>query len=440
MHHCLRLFLLAFALACSAPSFAQQITIKAAKPGGVYAVGEKIAWQLQVEGEGVSGIEKIGYVLKKGGLTEMGRGELTLKDNTAELETRLDAPGTLLAEFTAVSAGKPTIKSLAGAVVAPEKIPASAAPPADFDAFWKAKIQELAAVPMHPVLETADSGSPSVEYSKITLDNVRDSKVRGQLARPKTGSKFPALLVVQWAGVYPLAKGWATDRAREGWLTLNINAHDLPIDSPSEFYKQQGSTALRNYPSIGNEDRETSYFLRMYLSCYRAADYLASRSDWDGKTLVVIGGSQGGLQSMMIGGLHPKVSAVLANIPAGCDQTGPMVGRQPGWPMWYYQVKDKDAAKVRETAKYYDVVNFARRIRCPALVAFGLIDTTCPAAGVLAAFNQIPGPKESVVMEWSGHLEKNKSQAAYYARSSAWLKQLVAGNPPPVPAAQTVQK
>jgi cephalosporin-C deacetylase len=312
----------------------------------------------------------------------------------------------------------------------PEKIAPSAPTPADFDTFWKSKIAELAAVPTNPVLEKGESGIDSVDYWKITLDNIRGTKIRGQLARPKTGAKLPALLIVQWAGVYPLAKEWATGRARDGWLTLNINAHDLPIDEPAGFYRQQ--TTLQNYAAIGNEDRDTSYFLRMYLSCYRAADYLASREDWDGKTLVVMGTSQGGLQSIMIAGLHPKITALIANVPAGCDQTGPQVGRQPGWPMWNYQTHGKDAAKVLEASKYYDVVNFAARVKCPALVSVGLIDMTCPPAGVIAAFNQIKSPKELLVMERSDHQGRNNTQAPFYARSNAWLKEIATGNPPSI--------
>jgi cephalosporin-C deacetylase-like acetyl esterase len=132
----------------------------------------------------------------------------------------------------------------------------------------------------------------------------------------------------------------------------------------------------------------------------------------------------------MIGGLHPKITALLANVPAGCDQTGPLVGRQPGWPMWYYQTRGKDREKVIETSRYYDVVNFAGHIKCPALVAVGLIDQTCPPAGVIAAFNQIRSPKELVVMERSDHQGKNNTQAAFYARSNEWLKNIKAGKPP----------
>ncbi len=422
------------------PCWAQKIevtAVKAVKPGGAYAAGEKIAWRVSVTGDGASDVQKVTYVLKRGSLTEVGRGELELKENAAILETVMDAPGNLLAEFTAtLPDGKKPIKNEAGALIAPDKIAPSAPRPADFDAFWKAGVKELKAVPVNPVLEAGVSGNDAVDYWKITLNNIRGSKIQGQLARPKAakpGAKLPALLIVQWAGVYPLDKGWAVGHARDGWLTLNINAHDLPIDQPADFYKAQSDGPLNNYAAIGNEDKETSYFRRMYLSCYRAADYLASRPDWDGKTLVVMGTSQGGLQAIVTGGFHPKVTALLANVPAGCDQWGPLVGRQSGWPMWYYQVNGKNAEKVRETSRYYDVVNFARNVRCPALVALGLIDQTCPPSGVVAAFNQMRGPKKLVVMERSDHQGRENSQAPYNKRADEWLKRLAAGEAVPAP-------
>ncbi|MDF2440212.1 MAG: cephalosporin-C deacetylase [Abditibacteriota bacterium] len=414
----------------SSRCLAQEIEVNAFKPGSVYDIGEKIQWRITVTGEGAAAVEKISYIVRMGDRTEMSRGELTLKEGGAELETRLNEAGTVLAELTAIVPDKAPIKNFAGAVVAPDRIGPSSPPPADFDAFWKRKLEELAAVPANPVLEAGESGNPNVDYWKISLDNIRGSKIRGQLARPKAGAKLPALLIVQWAGVYPLVKGWATDKAREGWLTLNINAHDLPIDAPADFYKQQSETTLRDYPGIGNDDRETSYFLRMYLSCYRAADYLAGRDDWDGKTLVVMGTSQGGLQAIMTGGFHPKVTALLANVPAGTDHTGPLVGRRGGWPQWYDKTQNKDAARVIETSRYFDVVNFASRIKSPALISAGLIDRTCPPAGIIAAFNQIQAPKELLLMEKSDHQGRNNSQAAFYARSGAWLKQLAAGQSP----------
>jgi hypothetical protein len=126
MSYSRRFALFAAAFICSVPCFAQEITVTPAKSGGIYAVGEKIVWRIGVTGDGASGIDKVRYVLKKGGLTEIKSGELTLKDNAAELETSLDAPGTVLAELQAGPVGKGAIKNLAGAVVAPDKIEPSA--------------------------------------------------------------------------------------------------------------------------------------------------------------------------------------------------------------------------------------------------------------------------------------------------------------------------
>ena len=401
---------------------AAQIEVATTPNGGVYAAGDKITWHLTVTGEGAADIKQIDYALKRGGLTEIGKGTLPLTDGHATLETSLDKPGAVLAQLSAVGADGKKVTALAGAIVDPYRIQPSAPRPDDFDAFWAAKLKELAAVPEDPVLEKMDSGNPNVDYWHITLGNINGTRVWGQLARPKAGTKFPALLIVQWAGVYPLHKDWAVGRAAQGWLVLNISAHDLPIDKPQSFYDNEPS--VKDYPSIGNDDRDTSYFLRMYLGDYRAADYLAHRPDWDGRTLVVTGGSQGGMQSYVTAALYPDITAMVCDVPAGADQTGPEVGRQCGWPMWWWQTQGKDAAKVRETARYFDTVNLASRITCPALVGAGLIDETCPPEGCLAAYNQLKGPKQIILYERAGH---GGDHSAYWAASEARLRALREG-------------
>jgi cephalosporin-C deacetylase-like acetyl esterase len=313
-------------------------------------------------------------------------------------------------------------------VVEPEKIRPSAPCPDDFDAFWKAKVAELKAVPMEPRLEKVEGVQDNLDYYKITMNNIRGTHIQGQLARPRTGEKFPALLIVQWAGVYPLEKGWVTGPAAEGFLVLNVNAHDLPIDQPKDFYQKQSEGPLKDYPAQGCDDREKSYFLRMYLSAYRGADYLASRPDWDGRMLAVTGTSQGGLQTIMIAGLHPQITAGMANVPAGCDHTGSLVGRLPGWPQLVWsELGRKDQQKVLDASRYYDVVNFAARIKCPMLVSAGLIDQTCPPEGVLAACNQFKGPKEVVILPKSNHMGTGNAQAEYYHRYNEWRKALLKG-------------
>jgi len=414
----------------------QQIVVSPQKSGGIYTQGETITWTVHVKGENAASMKQLHYILRKDCQTTVRTGDLVLKDNAATLEAKLDEPGTLMATISGTAPTIKTITALAGAVVAPEKIAPSSTPPNDFDAFWKAKLAELAAISVNSILQPAPSDREGVDYFQVTMDNIRGTHIHGQLARPSKPGKRPALLLLQYAGVYPLHKNWVTDRAAEGWLVLDLNAHDLPIDRPKEYY--DGLKELADYASIGIGDRETSYFLRMYLSCYRAVEYLASRDDWDGKTLAVMGSSQGGLQTLMVAGLNPRVTAAMVNVPAGCDNTGPLVGRDGGWPKWYSRGRattksttEVDLQKVIDVGKYYDVVNFARHIKCPTLVTVGLIDTTCPADGILAAYNQIQAQKQLVVMEQADHLGQNYSQKAWHEQSARWLQALLDGKPVP---------
>jgi cephalosporin-C deacetylase-like acetyl esterase len=425
---------LLFALVVSSaanPCRAQLVEIKPDKTNGLYRVGDTAHWN--VTWHGSSNAPATQYTFKRDGLTDTGQGSLTFSNNAAALETKFDSPGTMLVELK-WQPDRPANRAVAGAVAAPEEITAAAPAPRDFDAFWQAQLEKLKRVPPNPQLEPVDIRKPGVLYWKVRLDSINDTHIQGQIARPEKGDKFPALLILQWAGVYALHPDWITGHAAAGWLTLDIEAHDIPIDKPDSFYKDLFAGPLKDYWRIGNDDRNASYFLRMYLSAVQALEYLMSRPDWDGRTLVVTGTSQGGQQTLMLAGLHPKnITAAMALVPAGCDMYAPVVGRASAYPNWYNSTWDRDAEKVRETSRYFDVVNFARHIECPVLIGLGLRDETCPPATVLAAVNVITSPKEVVILPTSGHQDENGTQRPFERRRyDIWLPALQQGKPAPV--------
>lgn len=421
---------------CCLPLLARAaVEVVPEKTGGIHEVGEPIRYLVRdTENKSFSAT----YEFKKGQLAVVASGDIKSEgEKTTTIATQLSSPGTVLLEVKVKRDDGSEQRFLRGAAVAPERLTPASTRPTDFDAFWADKIKELQAVPMNPLLEPAPPTTQpttrpiAVDFYKITLDNIRGTKIHGQLARPQAEGKYPALLIVQWAGVYPLEKAWVTDRAKDGWLALNILPHDLPIHEPKEFYKQQNDGPLKNYFAIGNDDRDSSYFLRMYLSCYRAADYLASRPDWDGKTIVVMGTSQGGMQALMLAGLHPKITAAIANVPAGCDLSGDQADRRAGWPQWNRHTQGKDPAKVRQASGYYDVVNFVSRIECPTYIALGLIDQVCPPEGIFVAANQIKAKKKVLVMVDSDHQGTNNTQQAFYETCyGKWLPALREGREP----------
>src|SRR5262249_34998965 len=144
--------------------------------------------------------------------------------------------------------------------------------PADFDAFWDAKLAAQARIPLNARLTPATSDLPGVEMSIFVLDAL-GSKVHGYVAKPAKKGKFPALIQLQYAGVYALNAPAVAHRAAEGWLMINVDSHDKLPSDPS-------GNIPRDYASVGSTDREKTYFLNMYLRDSRALDYLMTRSDW----------------------------------------------------------------------------------------------------------------------------------------------------------------
>lgn len=416
------------------------LTVTPDHASGVYAPNETVTWTVDVTGDRV-GMTALPYKVKKDAQGMISTGTIDLSAGPATITASREEPGAILAEIMSMDTTKQLPIAMGGAVISPEKIDPAAPAPADFDEFWQAKLKELAAVPPNPQLEKVDiatvKNGEGMELYKVSLDNIRDTHVRALLAKPAKDGKYPAMLMVNSAGVYALDKNAVVGQAKSGWLVLNVSAHDLPVDEADTFYKDLKEGALKNYFYIGSEDRETSYFLRMFLGCVRGAEYLASRSDWNGEVLVVTGTSQGGLQSLATAALYPKITDVMTNVAAGCDNFAPLTNpaRAFGWPYWLsnFGPKDRDMAKVKQTAGYFDGINFAARIKAPTLVAVALLDIAARPAGVIAAYNAIPAPKELIIMPVSDHHGSKGTQAAYFNTFNKWKDALQKGKPLPLP-------
>ena len=123
----------------------------------------------------------------------------------------------------------------------------------------------------------------------------------------------------------------------------------------------------------------------------RSLDYIKSLPEWDGKHIVVCGGSQGGAQVFAACALDKDVTYAIASVPAMSDHSGCLAGRDSGWPRLYKCVNGKpDDPEVAKTAAYYDNASFAKRVKCPINVNTGLFDTTCVPTSVMAVYNSIP--------------------------------------------------
>jgi cephalosporin-C deacetylase-like acetyl esterase len=393
---------------------------------GSYAVNESVIWNIKLSGVKPGEPQPAPSYSVKAGKEEVAKGTLNFVEGKAQVTVKADKPGVMTLWVDQKTQWRPGFAC--GAAIAWQEIKSTVAEPADYDAFWKKRLEELAAVPMNPVLEeVADSGSPDVQLWKITLDTIRGAKIYGYLARPKGTLSLPAQLQVQYWGLYPLNKKEVVDIAGKGWIALNIMAHDLPCDRDAAFYKNPG---VNTYVNTGADDPDKSYFLRMFLSCSRAVDYLASRSDWNKGALLVQGGSQGGFQGIATAALNPKVTALTVFVPGGGNLTGFLDNQPSGWPGWVYsKATGAQREAMIKTAGYYDANNFAKRIKCPVLVGTGLLDTISNPITQFTMFNNLAGPKRMVLLPADEH---TSSHTAYKAVQAAWCKAAAAGEPMPL--------
>ncbi|HTS28980.1 MAG TPA: acetylxylan esterase [Bryobacteraceae bacterium] len=426
-----------FVLAAAPAGFAQrapipqQLTFAPYHTSGIYDVGETVGWTVTPGPETPTYAYK--WTIRRNNAVVLREGKLDLSSGKDKIEIAGGQPEMIYVAiepyarlggdaaaagsgYTGGNTGRNNGLYAVGAAVAPAKIGLSTPRPADFDAFWKGKLAAQNKVPIHPILTPVETDVPGVELSMFVLDAL-GSQAHGYLAKPARQGRFPALIQLQYAGVYALNARAAAQHAADGWLFLNVDSHDKLPSDPS-------GNIPRNYQTIGNTDREKSYFLNMYLRDSRVLDYLLGRPDWDGQTIVLTGGSMGGQQSLVLAGLRPeRITAVLVCVPAGADTNGDLHGRKAGYPNW-----PSDSPEVMNTALYFDTVNFASHIKAPVMAGMGFIDTISPPAGVWTALNQIPGPTEPLPLIESEHdnLTPQKGSACP-ARTREILDLLVKG-------------
>ena len=314
------------ASAALSQSYNPAVTFEPYQPSGIYAVGQRVGWTLHAP-LGL-GSQRFHYTIRENNAVDLKSGEVDLSSGQSVIETSVDHPAMIYVRLTPIT-DLPVDKNASlsaadldrltvGAAVAPLSLRPAAPRPADFDTWWAGKLAQLRKVPVNPKLNPVQSPRAEVEMSSVTLDSV-GSHVRGYLAKPSKPGKYPALLIYQYAGVYALNPDTSAARAAEGWLTFNVDSHDM---APTE------ANAPSDYAEQGDQDRETSYFLNMYLRDTRALEYIRSRPDWDGHTVVLMGTSMGGQQSLVTAGLNPgKVTAVLVNVPSGADSQAALYGR-----------------------------------------------------------------------------------------------------------------
>ena len=292
-----------------------------------------------------------------------------------------------------------------GAIVAPEEFRPGFEEPADFRKFWRKQLKTMRKQKMEVKLTPVDiPGKDDENYVCYDLEiNCLDFRpVRGYLAMPRNAKphSLPIAIYAHSAGLLTASYTKATvkkavslAKSGNGAIALDINAHGI-LNGQDDAYYEAMEKELHGYSGRRVVDHESFYFRGMFLRMVRALDYLCSRKEWDGKRVLVTGGSQGGAQSAALAGLDSRVSMVVVDVPAMWDSGGILKGRTSCWtkPLERDGL-DSPAATIMP---YYDACNFMRYYKGELVVNVGLIDLTCPPASVWSVYNVCPASSKVI--------------------------------------------
>ena len=282
---------------------------------------------------------------------------------------------------------------------APEDIRPTTPLPADFETFWQESIEQARRVPLRPLLTLLpERCTPDADVYEVRFQNFHDGHyLYGTLAVPRgvdplredpsPVKQYPAIVLWPGAGVKP-HPGDVDFFPAHGVITLEMGINGIPVNLPQQVYTDLRANALRDYNTIHLDDRDKYYYRRVYAGTVKTVDFLCSLACVDTARIGCYGGSQGGALSIVHAALDPRIKATAASYPALAEIAGYVRGRAAGWPKWRELSEEK-----LQVTEYYDVVNFARMVRCPVWFMLGYNDQVCCPTSTYTVFNTLSCPK-----------------------------------------------
>lgn len=332
---------------------------------------------------------------------------VTLKEGSIKWSGKMTTPGFYRITATAHVGGK-DYRGLCTAAFSPEKLRPYCKEPKDFDEFWSKALSEARKNDLNPTRRllpercTKDENVYEVSY----INDNANSRMYGILSVPVKPGKYPALLRVPGAGVRPYSGDTYTAPGK--CIVLEIGIHGIPVTMQQSIYDDLRNAALNNYWEVNLAEPNKNYYKRVVTGAVRGVDFIASLPEWDGKAIGVTGSSQGGFLSLATAALDKRITFLGVVHDAMCDFEAEMHDVGGGWPHYFYwDVKNgtnKELLNMKvEGARYYDGVNFARRVTQPGWYSFGYNDEVVPPTSSYSTYNIIKAPKTLSVYQMTGH-------------------------------------
>lgn len=389
-----------------------------------YAVGDEVVWTFRAKGLPPSAAGRpVGWSWTVAGDGPAVAGTAPFVPGAPLAVTNsFAAPGFLRAAATLVDAQTGKALRVPGGIAAGAAgagaAPAELAPPeepADFDAFWAAAKAEALdpARPsgaLQPPPDDAARGAPGYRVATFLVPlGPGRAPATGWVSWPSRANPKSLPAVVRFADYGLGPESFPGDFERDALFVL-VHPHGFPADMPREArvaafnaVSNGGRGGAYGFRDEENARPETCYFRGMVQRALAAVRFARTLPMWDGERLTLAGRGQGAFQAVACAALLDGDEAptfLRLSAPWLCG-----LGLDTSW-----------QPSFQPSLRYFDTVNFARRVAVPAQIEADLLDTAHSPAGAARLYNALGGPKRLVFRQGDGSepvatLEANSSPA-----------------------------
>jgi cephalosporin-C deacetylase len=286
--------------------------------------------------------------------------------------------------------------------------------PADFDAFWDQRLDEMHALDPQVSLTPADFQVPFAECFDMRFTGVGGARVYAKLLQPKNAPS-PRPAVVMFHGYSGDSGDW-TDKL--GYVANGYTVAALDCRGQGGRSQDVGGVTgntHRGHIIRGLDDAlkgapEKLLFCQIFLDTAQLARIVMDMPEVDRDRVGATGGSQGGALTVACAALEPGIRQAAPSFPFLSDY-------KRVWEMdqakdAYAELRDyyrrfdprhENEDAIFEALGYVDIQHLAPRIRGDVLWSCGLMDTICPPSSQFAAYNKITASKRMDIYPDFGH-------------------------------------
>ena len=238
--------------------------------------------------------------------------------------------------------------------------------PADFDAYWRETLKDLASFPAAP--EVDEMPLRSTDYATtygVRLTSIGPYRIFGYLSIPRGSGPFPSRYYPPRYGSVadPIPQG-STNAQRREYVTFSIAVR-------GQRYADQPFSA--SFPGLLTQDISdpAAYVFRgIVADCCRGLDYLVGRPEVDRERLVSIGSDL----ALFTAALCPKVTHLVCTPTLSYAATD-LAARTQAYPLEeindYLRFYPSRREQVCRTLSYFDLRWFALRVNAATLLMAG---------------------------------------------------------------------